>query len=94
MWEESCNTMKIYIREKNGRRFFIPIPLSVASLGCQIASYVIEKSGNKLNQKQREIIDCIDFHELAKSLKYLRGYRGLKLVEVTSSDGDEVTITL
>lgn len=86
--------MKIYIREKNGRRFFIPIPLSVASFGCQIASYVLEKCGDKLNEQQRDVIDCIDFHELAKSLKYLRGYRGLKLVEVTSSDGNEVTITL
>jgi hypothetical protein len=86
--------MRIYIREKNGRSFFIPIPLSIASLGCRIASYAIEKSGKHLNQQQRDIIDCIDFDELARSLKYLRGYRGLKLVEVTSKDGDEVTITL
>lgn len=86
--------MRIYIREKSGRRFFIPIPLSVAGIGCKIAAYAIEKSGKHINEQQREIIDCIDFDELAKSLKYLRGYRGLKLVEVTSKDGDEVTITL
>ncbi|WP_261856646.1 hypothetical protein [Clostridium folliculivorans] len=86
--------MRIYIREKHGRKFFIPVPLSIASFGCRIASYAIEKSGKHLNQQQRDIIDCIDFDELAKSIKYLRGYRGLKLVEVTSADGDEVTITL
>ncbi|KAJ48751.1 hypothetical protein BD780_000853 [Clostridium tetanomorphum] len=93
MWK-GIVAMRIYIREKNGKRFFIPIPLSIASLGCRIASYAIEKSGKNLNQQQRDIIDCIDFNELAKSIKYLKGYRGLKLVEVTSADGDEVTITL
>lgn len=86
--------MRIYIKEKSGKKYFIPIPLSIASLGCRIASYAIEKTGKNLNQKQRDIIDCIDFGQLARSLKYLRGYRGLKLVEVKSKDGEEVTITL
>ncbi|MEL7566246.1 MAG: hypothetical protein AAGU27_15365 [Dehalobacterium sp.] len=86
--------MRIYIKEKSGKRFFIPVPLSIAGLGCRIAAYAIEKSGKYLDQRQRDIIDCIDFDELARSIKYLRGYRGLKLLEVTSKDGDEVTITL
>lgn len=86
--------MRIYIKEKNGKSFFIPMPLTIASLGCRIASFAIEKSGKNLNQKQKDIIDCIDFDELARSIKYLRGYRGLRLVEVKSKDGDEVTITL
>ncbi len=86
--------MKIYIREKNGRRFFIPIPLSIAGVGCKIAAYVLEKSGKYLDDQQSDIVGCIDFDKLAKSLKYLRGYRGLKLVEVTSKNGEEVTIVL
>lgn len=86
--------MKIYIRDKNGRRLFIPVPLSVAGIGCKIAAYVLEKSGNHLDNQQRDVIECIDFDKLAKSLKYLRGYRGLKLVEVTSKNGEEVTIIL
>lgn len=86
--------MKIYIREKNGRRLFIPIPLSIAGIGCKIAAYVLEKTGKHLDNQQRDVIDCIDFDKLAKSLKYLRGYRGLKLVEVTSKNGEEVTIVL
>ena len=86
--------MRIYIREKNGKRFFIPVPLIIAGFGCRIAAYAIEKSGKHLDQQQRDIINCIDFDELAKSIRYLRGYRGLKLLEVTSKNGDEVTITL
>lgn len=86
--------MRIYIREKAGKRFFIPVPLCVAGLGCRIAAYAIEKSGKHISEQQRDIIDCIDFNELAKSLRHLKGCRGLKLVEVKTQDGDGVTITL
>ncbi|MCB2307572.1 hypothetical protein LGL08_16180 [Clostridium estertheticum] len=86
--------MRIYIREKTGRKFFIPVPLSIAGAACKIADFVCKRVDKHIDAQTKEILDCIDFNELAKSLRYLKGYKGLKLVEVKSQEGDEVTIIL
>lgn len=86
--------MRIYIREKNGKSFFIPVPLSIAGVACKIADFVLKRVDKHFDAKTKEILDCVDFRELARSLKYLKGYKGLKMVEVKSQGGDEVTIIL
>lgn len=86
--------MRIYIREKTGRKFFIPVPLSIAGAACKIVEFVFKRIDKHIDAQTKEILDCIDFNELSKSLKYLKGYKGLKMVEVKSKEGDEVTIIL
>ncbi|MBU3201392.1 hypothetical protein LL037_04935 [Clostridium estertheticum] len=86
--------MRIYIREKKGRKFFIPVPLSIAGAACKIADFVFKRINKHIDAQTKEILECIDFNELAKSLKYLKSYKGLKLVEVKSQEGNEVTIIL
>ncbi|MBW9154128.1 hypothetical protein [Clostridium estertheticum] len=86
--------MRIYIREKTGRKFFIPVPLGIAGAACKIADFVCKRVDKHIDAQTKEILDCIDFNELAKGLKYLKGYKGLKLVEVKSQEGNEVTIIL
>lgn len=86
--------MRIYIREKTGRNFFIPVPLSIAGAACTIADFVFKTVDNHIDTQTKEILDCIDFHELARNLKHLKGYKGLKMVEVKSQEGDEITIIL
>jgi len=41
-----------------------------------------------------EDLQNIDFKQLSKALDELKGYKGLKLVEVKEKDGDEVTIII
>ena len=86
--------MRIYIREKKGRKFFIPMPLSIAGAACKIANFTLKRVDKHIDVQTKEILDCIDFNELAKSLKHLKGYKGLKMLEVKSQEGDEVTIIL
>lgn len=43
-------------------------------------------------EEQRQYIENIDLRELRKGFDVLRDYKGLKLVEVKSMDGTEVTI--
>ena len=86
--------MRIWIREKRGRKFFVPVPLSLAGAACKIADFVLKRVDKHIDAQTKEILDCIDFDELARSLKHLKGYRGLKMVEVKSQGGDEVTIIL
>lgn len=86
--------MRIYIGEETGRKFFIPVPLSIAGAACKIADFIFKRVDKHIDNQTKEILDCIDFDELAKSLKYLKGYKGLKIVEVRSKQGDEVTIIL
>lgn len=86
--------MRIYIREETGKKFFIPVPLSIAGAACKIANFICKRIDKHIDNQTKEILDCIDFDELAKSLKHLKGYKGLKMVEVKSRQGDEVTIIL
>lgn len=86
--------MRIYIREKTGRKFFIPVPLSIAGVACKIADFVFKRVDKHIDAQTKEILDCIDFDELARSLKHLKDYKGLKMVEVKSQEGDKVTIIL
>ena len=86
--------MRIYIREKAGRKFFITVPLSIAGAACKIADFVFKRVDKHIDVQTKEILACIDFNELAKGLKHLKGYKGLKIVEIKSQEGDEVTIIL
>lgn len=86
--------MRIYIKQSNGRTFHIPVPLSIAGFGCNLADFVIRVSKKYMSAQEQEYMDCIDFKKLSLSLKELKGYHGLKLVDVKTLDGEEVVITL
>lgn len=86
--------MRIYIKQSSGRTFHIPVPLSIAGFGCNLADFVIRVSRKYMSEQEQEYIDCIDFKKLSLSLKELKGYHGLKLVDVKTMNGEEVVITL
>lgn len=86
--------MRIYIKQGNGRTFHIPVPLSIAGFGCNLADFVIKISRKYMSEQEQEYMDCIDFKKLSLSLKELKGYHGLKLVDVKTMNGEEVVITL
>lgn len=86
--------MRIYIKQSTGRAFHIPVPLSIAGFGCNLADFVIRVSKKYISEQEQEYMDCIDFKKLSLSLKELKGYHGLKLVDVKTMNGEEVVITL
>jgi len=81
--------MRIYIKEKEGKKFTIHVPLWLAQFFLErVAGWAMKKHG-----KYEEIKD-IDFKQLSKAFKELKPYKGLKLVEVKEKDGDEITIII
>jgi hypothetical protein len=86
--------MKIYIKDNKGKVLRIPAPLSLVSGCLRIANFIIPRVKDHMPEDSRAYVDCIDFNELADGLRYLRKYKGLKLVSVKSSTGEEVEITI
>lgn len=83
--------MRIYVKAKE-RKFFIPVPLCIASLGISIMqSSLVQRH---IPEKDRKYVDMIDYNALKKCIRGLGEYKGLKLVEVKAKDGTEVTITI
>lgn len=86
--------MRIYIKENQSKTFFIPIPLSLACFCLNFSTFIIKRFQAHIPPDAIEYIDCIDFKQLSKSLKELNGYKGLKLVDVETSDGTIVKIVI
>jgi hypothetical protein len=89
-----CVKLKIRIKDSNGNKIILPIPIKLLILGLDITPYIMEKTSLHMSDEQREVLDCIDFKILAKSIRYLKHYKGLKLLEATSKEGEEVSITI
>lgn len=86
--------MHIYIKSKESIGFHIPVPLCLADFGINIAIFALKHSDKYIDDEARKYIDCFDFEALKKSIKYLKGYKGLKLVDITSSTGEVIRITV
>jgi hypothetical protein len=83
--------MKVYIRH-NKLRFVIPVPLWILTLvGKSTIKHMIIKHTPK---EHRKYVESIDFNELNKAIEVLKQYKGMEMVNVNSSDGTIVKITL
>lgn len=82
--------MKILIKAQ-GLNFRIPIYFPMAFVKLVVKGYIKKEAFNKENIKY---IEAIDFDFLSQSLNILKEYKGLKIVDVHSSDGTEVEIWL
>ena len=86
--------MKVYFREKGGKSFFIPVPLSIAIFALNFSSFIIGRTKKYIPEDALQYVDCIDYKILARNIKLLKAYKGLNLVDVTSADGTVVKITI
>jgi len=86
--------LKICIKDSSGKKIILPIPFKLLVFGLDITPYIMNKISPNMSDEQREIIDCIDFKILAKNMRVLQNYKGLKLIEVTSKEGEEVSIII
>lgn len=83
--------MIIHIR--SGKiRFVVPCPIAILKFGFSIAgSSFVQKH---IPEKDKRYVNMIDFKKLSNCLDILKGYKGLKLVDVTSRDGNHVSIII
>lgn len=86
--------MRIYIKEKEGKTFFIPAPLSLACFCLNLSTSIINIFRKHLTPDTQKYIDCVDFKMLSKSLRELRYYKGLVLVDIKTKDGLMVKIKI
>ena len=86
--------MKIYIKLSSGRRFKIPAPIGLVNAALSFGGFGVSISKRYMSTEQRQYVDCIDFRELRRGMDVLRDYKGLKMVDVKTEDGTEVTIVI
>lgn len=88
--------MKIYIKQDNKKTIFIPAPLGLVKMALCLGFGKIGISIAKRHvpEEQIEFLNNIDIQRLRKSIDILREYKGLKIVDATSSDGTFVKIII
>ncbi|MBV7274267.1 hypothetical protein JMF89_02940 [Clostridiaceae bacterium UIB06] len=83
--------MRVYVKT-NKMAFIIPLPNALLKLGVSlIRTPFIQKY---IPEKDKKYINIINFKELSNCIDILKEYKGLKIVDVHSKDGNHVTITL
>lgn len=90
--------MKVVVKSDE-RNFIIPIPIFMLKSGVKLSSYIVKmvaKNGEpgEDTKKYLNLINSIDIDLILKALRELKGYKGLSIVEVTSSDGTNVSIIM
>lgn len=86
--------MQIYIKSHGNAGFHIPVPLGLAGFSINIAQFALKNSDKYIDDEARKYIDCIDFEALKKGVKYLKDYKGLNLMDVKTSSGEEIKIII
>lgn len=90
--------MLIQLREKAGRKFYIPLPysflinISIRKTWLRWGLYASRHENEEQLEKYEKYLNEIDFGELRSALKILGDIRGLTLLEVESSDGTYIKI--
>jgi hypothetical protein len=86
--------MRIYIKTNDGKVIKIPAPLWLVRGALGLGNVGVRIAKSYAPEESRQYIDMIDFHELRKGFDVLKHYKGLKLVDIKSSDGTVVEIII
>lgn len=86
--------MKIYLRQQNKRRYCIPVPLPLFLIRLVFSNSLKRLILKNLNTDAKKYIEQLDFDILLMAITDIKKYKGLKLVEVKSHTGEEVTIIM
>jgi hypothetical protein len=84
--------MMIYIKTNEGRRIKFPLPMSLVRFGLNCGNLAARLSKRYVDEDTLKYIESVDFKMLSKSMVELKKYKGLKLVDIKSKTGEEVTI--
>ena len=86
--------MKIYIKHGSGRRFKIPVPISMVKAFLGLGNFGLSFAKKYIPEEQRQYVDSIDLKELRKGIDVLKDYKGLTMVDVKAGDGSEVKVVI
>ncbi len=86
--------MRIHVREVNGVKLSIPFPLSLMVFMLKRCKGIIASTAKGIDSRAVNYIDYVDYEQLAIALEELKEYKGLKLVEIVSENGDEIVIEI
>jgi hypothetical protein len=86
--------MKIYIKTTEGRVLRFPLPMSLVKLGLSCGHYGIRAARKHVDKETLQYLEAIDFRLLGNSINELRYYKGLRIVDIKSSTGEEVSIII
>lgn len=84
--------LRVYVKLNDGKSFKVPAPIGLVKGILSLGNFGMTIAKRYVPEEQRQYIENIDLRELRKGFDVLRDYKGLKLVEVKSMDGTEVTI--
>lgn len=84
--------MIVKIKDEDGKRFCIPVPMWIIRLG--LSRFVIKRIKKHIKDDDLKFLDTIDFKALSKSFKELKKYKGLKMVDIKSGDGESIEIII
>jgi len=88
--------MKVIIESK-GRKFKLYVPMFILTSGIRLTKFIDKKystddESDKSIKNSIKYIDYIDINIIIDTIKELKNYKGLTLVEVRASDGTYVLI--
>jgi hypothetical protein len=83
--------MKISFKNK-GTSFSFPLPVWLVNLFPSGPVNAILRHHSEENEER--ILNNIDFCDIKKSLKLLKNYKGLKILELKNKNGDELTLKI
>jgi hypothetical protein len=86
--------MKIRIKTNDGKNIKVPAPMWLVKAALGFGSFGIKIAKKYAPEESRQYLDMVDLHELRKGFAVLQDYKGLKLVDIKSSDGNEVEIII
>ena len=76
------------ILKTEGRKFWIPVPMCLGSLGIKYGL----KYGSKTPIPKEQMDEILECYKVFR--KAIKPYKGLKIVEVEDSEGEGVTIII
>lgn len=86
--------MWVYIRTAEGRSFRLPVPIWFVRFGLNMTPYAMKLGGDHIDDSVKKVLAAIDFKLLSQSFKELKQFKGEKIIQVKTSTGEEVEITL
>jgi hypothetical protein len=84
--------MRVYLKMKNHRNYNLPIPVPMFIFRLGLSSFIKRQIILHCDNATRKYLEGIDFDAIYGSIRDLKAYKGLKLVEVKAGDGTEVTV--
>lgn len=86
--------MRIYIKTSEGKVLWFPLPISLVRFGLSFGDLGVGIAKKHVDEKTLKLLESIDYKLLGRVIADLKQYKGLRIIDVKSSNGEEVRITV